>query len=135
MVKPDDVMVWVGLDVGKGEHFADVLDNDGERMFALSVGNDQTKLEAVVARAARHGAVALVIDQPGSIAQLAIGCHGRPQIAVAYIPGLVMRRAAELYPGEAKTDRPDAYVIADTTRTHRRQIHRLDQAARHEPRT
>lgn len=26
---PGDVDVWVGLDVGKSEHFADVLDNDG----------------------------------------------------------------------------------------------------------
>jgi hypothetical protein len=27
---PAQVDVWIGLDVGKGEHFADVLDNDGE---------------------------------------------------------------------------------------------------------
>jgi transposase len=45
---------------------------------------------------------------------------------VAYIPGLVMRRAADLYPGEAKTDRRDAYVIADTARTRRRQVHWLE---------
>jgi hypothetical protein len=29
--------VWVGLDVGKEEHFAEVLDDDGERIFARSV--------------------------------------------------------------------------------------------------
>jgi hypothetical protein len=29
------------------------------------------------------------------------------------------RRAADLYPGDAKTDRRDAYVIADTARTRR----------------
>ena len=38
--------MWVGLDVGKEEHFADVLDNDGERLFARSVANDQADLEA-----------------------------------------------------------------------------------------
>ena len=32
--RPDDVTVWIGLDVGKKEHFADVLDNAGERLFA-----------------------------------------------------------------------------------------------------
>ena len=37
-----------------------------------------------------------------------------------------MRRAADLYPGEAKTDRRDAFVIADTARTRRRQVHWLD---------
>src|SRR5262249_22872624 len=46
--------------------------------------------------------------------------------AVAYVPGLVMRRAADLYPGEAKTDRRDAYVLADTGRTRRKQVHWLD---------
>ena len=42
------------------------------------------------------------------------------------MPGLVMRRAADLYPGEAKTDRRDAYVLADTGRTRRKQVHWLD---------
>jgi transposase len=37
-----------------------------------------------------------------------------------------MRRAADLYPGEAKTDRRDAYVIADTARTRCWQVHWLD---------
>jgi hypothetical protein len=31
---PEDVDVWIGLDVGKEEHFADVLDDDGEAIFA-----------------------------------------------------------------------------------------------------
>ena len=45
---------------------------------------------------------------------------------VAYVPGLVMRRAADLYPGEAKTDRRDAFVLADFGRTRRRQLHWID---------
>jgi hypothetical protein len=65
---PSQVSVWVGLDVGKESHFADV-------------------------------------------------------------PGLVMRRAADLYPGEAKTDRRDAYIIADTARTRRKQVHWLDASS------
>ena len=47
MATPAQVDVWVGLDVGKGEHFADVLDNDGERLFARAVANDQAGLEAL----------------------------------------------------------------------------------------
>jgi len=47
-------------------------------------------------------------------------------VPVAYVPGLVMRRAADLYPGEAKTDRRDAFVLAGTARTRRRQVHWLD---------
>jgi transposase len=123
---PEQVDVWVGLDVGKQEHLADVLDDDGGRLFSRSVANDQAAIEAVLDRAAGHGTPGLVIDQPGSIAQLALAVAARRGVPVAYVPGLVMRRAADLYPGEAKTDKRDAYVIADTGRTRRRQVHWLD---------
>ena len=126
MTAPGQVDVWVGLDVGKEEHFADVLDDGGDRLFARAVRNDQCDLEALLDRAAGHGTPGLVIDQPGSIAQLALAVAARRGIPVAYVPGLVMRRAADLYPGEAKTDKRDAYVIADTGRTRRRQVHWLD---------
>jgi transposase len=123
---PEDVDVWVGLDVGKEEHFADALDDDGETLFARSIANDESDLDALLDRAGKHGTPGLVIDQPGSIAQLAIAVARRRGVPVAYVPGLVMRRAADLYPGEAKTDRRDAFVIADTARMRRRQVHWLD---------
>jgi transposase len=126
LATPEQVNVWVGLDVGKEEHFAEVLDNDGERVFARSVINDQAALEALLDRACEHGTAGLVIDQPGSIAQLALAVARDRQVPVAYVPGLVMRRAADLYPGEAKTDKRDAYVIADTGRARRKQVHWLD---------
>ena len=129
MATPEQVDVWVGLDVGKEEHFAEVLDDGGERIFARSVVNDQAALEALLDRAATHGTAGLVIDQPGSIAQLALAVARDRQVPVAYVPGLVMRRAADLYPGEAKTDKRDAFVIADTGRTRRKQVHWLDVAS------
>lgn len=126
MATPDQVNVWVGLDVGKEEHFAEVLDDTGGRLFARSLVNDQAALEALLERAGEHGVPGLVIDQPGSIAQLALAVARARQVPVAYVPGLVMRRAADLYPGEAKTDKRDAFVIADTGRTRRHQVHWLD---------
>jgi hypothetical protein len=45
----------------------------------------------------------LVIDQAGTIAQLALAVARGREVPVAYVRGLVMRRAADLYPGEAKT--------------------------------
>jgi len=126
LATPEQVDVWVGLDVGKEEHFAEVLNDAGERIFARSLVNDQRALEALLDRAGEHGVVGLVIDQPGSIAQLALAVAAARNVPVAYVPGLVMRRAADLYPGEAKTDKRDAFVIADTGRTRRKQVHWLD---------
>ena len=83
-------------------------------------------LEQLLDRASEYGIVGLVIDQPGSIAQLALAVARSRNVPVAYVPGLVMRRAADLYPGEAKTDRRDAFVIADTGRTRRNQVQWLD---------
>ena len=110
----------------QGGPFRGVLDDAGERIFARGVANDEAALEALLDRAGKHGTVGLVIDQPGSIAQLTLAVAARRQVPVAYVPGLVMRRAADLYPGEAKTGKRDAFIIADTGRTRRRQVHWLD---------
>src|SRR5580704_4702669 len=87
LARPDEVDVWVGLDVGKEEHFAEVLDNDGERLFARSVVNDQAALETLLERAGEYGTPAVVIDQPGSIAQLALAVARVRGVPVAYVPG------------------------------------------------
>lgn len=123
MALPGQTDVRVGLDVGKQEHLADALDDQGERLFSRAVANDQADLEALLDRAGRHGTPAPVIAQPGSIAQLALAVAARRGTPVAYVPGRVMRRAVDRYPSEAKTDRRDAYVIADTGWTRCRQVH------------
>ena len=80
---PDETTVWIGLDIGKTEHFADVLDE----------ANDEAAIEALIARAESFGSPA-VVDQPGSLARLVLGVAARRGVPVAYVPGLVMRRAA-----------------------------------------
>jgi transposase len=122
----DQVEVWVGLDVGKHDHHATALSPTGERLFERGVRNDERAIEQLFERAAEHGQAALVIDQPGSIGALAIELARGHRIPVAYVPGLVMRRASELYPGEAKTDRRDSFVLADTARTHAHRLHWLE---------
>jgi hypothetical protein len=106
-------------------------------VLARAVVNDQAALEALLDRAAGHGTLGLVTGQRGSIAQLALAVAAWRGTPVAYVPGLAMRRAADLYPGEAKSDRRDAYVLADTGRPRRRQVHWLDAGSdelRHRPR-
>ena len=114
-----------GLDVGKEEHFAEVLDDAGERLFARSVANDQAPSKrswtGPASTARRAGDRPARLDRPARF-----GSRPEQEVPVAYVPGLVMRRAADLYPGEAKTDKRDASIIADTGRTRRKQVHWLD---------
>jgi transposase len=117
---------WVGLDVGKADHHATVVSAAGESLFERSVANDEAAIERLLDLAGEGGRCALVIDQPGSIGSLAVCVARRRGVPVAYVPGLVMRRASELYPGEAKTDRRDSFVLADTARTHARRLHWLE---------
>lgn len=118
-----EIESWIGLDVGKADHHATVLDAAGEVVFDRPVRNEEAAIERLLDDAGT-GAV-LVIDQPGSIGTLAVALARRRGLSVAYVPGLVMRRASQLYPGEAKTDRRDSFVIADTARIHQARVHWL----------
>ncbi len=57
-----------------------------------------------------------MVDQPTSIGALPPAVARDVGCPVAYLPGLTMRRIADLYPGEAKTDARDAFIIADAAR-------------------
>lgn len=109
--------VWCGLDVGKAEHHAVALDGDGRRVHDKALPNDETALRAVLGSLAERGRVLLVVDQPASIGALPIAVARDLGIDVGYLPGLAMRRLADLHPGQSKTDARDAYVIADAART------------------
>ena len=113
----DDVDVFVGLDVGKGEHHAVALSRAGGRLFDKALPNDETKLRAVLTQLAQHGQVLLVVDQPATIGALPVAVAQAEGVLVGYLPGLAMRRVADLHPGEAKTDARDAAIIAETART------------------
>ena len=110
------VDVFVGVDMAKGDHYAQAITSDGEELFAGPVRNDQAAMEAMLDRAQAHGRAAVVIDMTSAGAQLMLGVMARRQVPVAYVSGLVMRRAADLYAGAAKTDPRDAWVLADYAR-------------------
>ena len=70
--------------------------------------------------------ILVVVDQPASIGALPVAVARSMNIQVAYLPGLAMRRIADLHPGNAKTDARDAYVIADAARTLPHALRRVD---------
>ena len=59
----------------------------------------------------------MVVDQPATIGALAVAVAQDTGITVGYLPGLSMRRIADLTPGSAKTDAKDAAVIAGAARS------------------
>lgn len=109
--------VVIGLDVGKTMHHAVALDGDGRRPVDREVANTERALRELFGQAAGQGEVLVVVDQLHSIGALPVTVAQVMGIEVAYLPGLSMRRLADLQPGSAKTDARDAYVIADAART------------------
>ena len=118
--------IFCGLDVGKATHHATGLDADGNRLVDREVANDETALRRVFTELTEQGTVLVVVDQPSSIGALPIAVARAMGIEVAYLPGLAMRRIADLHPGNAKTDARDAYVIADAARTLPHTLRRVD---------
>jgi len=109
--------VFCGVDVGKSEHHACALDPGGNKIHDKALPNDQAALTGVLTALQSRGRVLVVVDQPASIGALVIAVARSMGIDVAYLPGLAMRRIADLHPGQGKTDARDAYVIADAART------------------
>jgi transposase len=113
----ESVEVFVGVDVGKGTHHAVALDRKGRRLLDSALPNDEAKLRALIGKLKEHGKVLLVVDQPATVGALPVAVAGAEGVLVAYLPGLAMRRIADLHAGEAKTDARDAYIIAEAARS------------------
>ena len=120
------VAVFVGVDVAKADHYAQVITADGAELFARAVANDEGAIEALLAEAAASGPAAVVVDMTASGAQLLLATAARCGVPVAYVTGLAMRRAAQLYAGAAKTDARDAWVLADYARRNADRLTWLD---------
>jgi transposase len=118
--------VFCGIDVGKGTHHAVALDPVGKRLHDKELPQDETALRALFERLLAHGPVLVVVDQPNNIGALPIAVARATNCQVAYLPGLAMRRIADLHPGQAKTDARDAYVIAEAARSMPHTLRRVD---------
>ncbi len=118
--------VFCGLDVGKTAHHATALDGDGQRLHDAPLPQDETRLRELFMTLQRHGPVLVVVDQPNTIGALPVTVARACGCQVGYLPGLAMRRIADLHPGQAKTDARDAYVIAEAARSMPHTLRRVD---------
>jgi len=117
--------VVIGVDVGKHTHHACALGVEGERLLDQEVEASETAMREVFESACGHGEVLVVVDQLHSIGALAVTLAQSMGLDVAYLPGLSMRRLADLHPGKSKTDARDAFIIADAARTAPQSLRRL----------
>jgi transposase len=108
---------WVGVDTGKGFHWAHVVNASGEALLSRKVDNDETDLLALIDEVLSLAeTIVWASDQPGGSAALLLALLWEREQKVIYIPGLTVDRARDAYRGESKTDARDARVIADQVR-------------------
>jgi transposase len=62
-----EIAVYLGLDVGNGEHHAVALTPNGKTLHDRALPNSEPRLRALFAKLARHGKVLVVVNQPASI--------------------------------------------------------------------
>ena len=86
-------------------------------MHDKALPQDESALREVFDKLAGYGSVLVIVDQPATIGALPVTVARALGIEVAYLPGLAMRRIADLHPGNAKTDARDAYIIAEAGRS------------------
>src|SRR5699024_5435031 len=111
-IETADIAVWCGLDVGKHDHHASSVNADGTNVWDKALPQDESRLRKVFTSLQAHGPVLVIVDQPNTIGALLVAVARDAGCPVAYLPGLAMRKAAQLLPGDTKTDARDASVIA-----------------------
>lgn len=96
--------VFCGIDVGKTSHYAVALAPDGQQLCGTDLPQDESRIRCLFKDLARYGRVLVVVDQPRNIGALPVAVARECGVDIAYLPGLRMRRIADLYPGRSKTD-------------------------------
>ncbi|MBP3042936.1 IS110 family transposase [Arthrobacter jiangjiafuii] len=117
ILEQESIDVFLGLDVGKTGHHAVALNRAGKKLYDKALPQDETKIRDVLTNLGGHGKVLVVVDQPATIGALPVAVAQAAGAAVGYLPGLAMRRIADLHPGQAKTDARDAAIIAEAARS------------------
>jgi transposase len=112
--------IWVGVDAGKGHHWAVAVDADGQSLFSTKVINDEAQIRTLI-DAARERAeeVRWAVDISGRASTLLVALLITQGQHVVYVPGRTVNRMSGAYRGEGKTDARDALVIADQARMRR----------------
>jgi hypothetical protein len=88
--------VFIGVDIGKGEHHAVALDRLGKQLFDKVLPNEEAKLRALIGQLKRHGRVLFVVDQPATIGALPIAVAQAANAPVGCSQGTAIQSIADL---------------------------------------
>jgi hypothetical protein len=87
--------VWVGVDAGKGFHWAVAIDEEGEVLISRKAHNDEADLSALVEEALSLGPdLVWATDQPGGSTALLLALLWEREQRVVYAPGVAVNRPA-----------------------------------------
>lgn len=100
----------------KANHHAVALDRTGKRLYKKALPNDEATLRALIDELKTRGRLLFVVDQPSTIGAFPVAVARAEGVLVAHLPGLAMRRIADLHAGEAKADARDTTIIAEAAR-------------------
>ncbi len=76
VIDVSEISVFLGLDVGKGEHHATAVTPAGKKAFDKRLPNSEPKLREVFGKLqAKHGTVLVIVDQPASIGALPLAAE------------------------------------------------------------
>jgi len=109
--------LWVGIDIGKGHHWASAVDESGGQVWSRKILNDEADILAAISSVlGLADQVSWAVDITSGPAGLLLALlAGRGQQA-RYIPGRTVHAMSAGYRGEGKTDAKDAFLIADISR-------------------
>ena len=89
----DSADLFVGVDVGKGDHRAVALDRTGKRLSNNALPNDETKLRALITELKAHGQLLFVVDKPVTIGAVPLA-DARDEPSLKRLPARCRTRCA-----------------------------------------
>ena len=110
---PDSGKPWVGVDVGKEFHWAQVLDASGRQLLSRKVENDEADILELIDQALSSAEkLVWAVDQPGGSTALLLALLWERNQRVLYVAGLSVDRARDAY--RALSPKPTPAMLASS---------------------
>lgn len=107
----------IGVDVDTAKHHAIAVARAGLRLPNTALPNDGTKLRELIRGLNSRGWALFVVEQPATVDAQPFTVAQPENGPIGYLPGLAMRRIADVNAKETKINARDAAIIAQAARS------------------